>query len=219
MSLLTYPLFFSFNYYLFRFLHQQTHLASVLLLLIEEAGVPLPISGDFVISYIGYRVQSGIVSLPVAYITLMIAVLVGSSFLFWLSKRWGQLIVLKLGKYIHLDEHSLLDLERKFKKYGVWVIIFGRHIPILRVPITVFAGMSKISYRTFIIYTFFTSLAWVGFYLYLGMRFGITLVNFIHAHRYLSLLTLPVLILGWLIYFKFFGANKPKKKIPLTLGL
>ena len=180
---------------LIHFLHRQIFLAP-LLLFIEEAGVPLPIPGDIVIAFIGYRITRGAISYGLAFGLILAAVLAGSTILYFLAKLWGQLIVVKLGKYFHLSEKSLKLVEDEFRKYGVWVIIFGRNIPIFRVPITFFAGMSGVKYSTFIGSTFISVIFWVAFYLYLGSRIGPMVIRTLLGHfRYLPLITIGLIIL------------------------
>ncbi len=177
-------------------------LAPMLLLVLEESGVPLPIPGDVYISYTGYLVSKGSIPYFTAFILLLLSVLIGASILYYLSFRYGQIIVLKFGKYIHLDEKKLLTVEEKFRQYGIWVIIFGRHIPGFRVPITVFSGMSGISYKTFILGTFISVIFWIAFYLSVGRQLGTKILYLLHAHySYYALLLIPFLVfIGFFIY-------------------
>ncbi len=154
------------------FLTHQSVIAPILLLTLEESGIPLFVPGDIIIAYSGYNISRGRISFPIALTVIMISILVGSSILFWLSSRYGNTIIVKFGRFLHLHPERLLKVEKQFKKYGPLVIIFGRHIPGFRIPITVFAGMSGIKYRAFIISTFISTLFWVIFYLELGMKLG-----------------------------------------------
>jgi membrane protein DedA with SNARE-associated domain len=193
------------------FLQQQVYIGPMFLLMLEESGVPLPVPGDLILAYLGYEVSKGLISFYLAFILMMFSVLVGSSILYYLSYRFGQRFILKIGKYIHLDEKRLLLVENKFKKYGVWVVIFGRHIPGFRVPITVFAGMSDMKYTTFIISTFISTVFWVPFYLQLGMRLGPRTANLLHGNKhYLLLLIIPAVIL--VLTFLFLRNNRQNNR-------
>lgn len=184
------------------FLTHQGAYALLVLLLIEEAGIPLPIPGDVVIAYTGYEVSRGNIPYIGAFLLLLIAVLIGSSILYYLSARFGQKIVLTFGRYIHLNEKKLLTVEEKFRKYGPWVIIFGRHVPGFRIPITVFAGMSKISYKTFIISTFISVIFWIPFYLALGQQLGPKTMQLLRGYnKYFLIALIPFIVfIGSLIY-------------------
>lgn len=195
------------------FLHTQVLLGPLVLLLIEEMGVPLPVPGDVTIAFIGYEASQGLISYPVAFLILLVAVLVGSSVLFYLSSRFGQRVVLKIGKYIHVNEEKLLLVERNFKKYGPLVIIFGRHIPALRVPITVFAGISGVSYKTFILSTFVSVIPWIAFYLWLGAKLGNKVKGlFSQHHGFILLFTIPIAIALILAIWRALRTERRKKE-------
>jgi membrane protein DedA with SNARE-associated domain len=184
------------------FIKHQAIFAPMLLLVLEEAGVPLPLPGDVFIIYSGYQVTRGAITYAVSYTLILAATLLGSSILFLLSKRFGQTVVLKLGNYIHFNKKKLDLLEEKFRKYGVLVIIFGRHIPGFRVPITIFAGMSKISYKQFILSTLVSVVFSITFNLALGEKLGPRAARLLHAHHSLYFVSmLPALALGiWYVY-------------------
>lgn len=184
-------------------LSHEVILAPILLLVIEEMGIPIPIPGDLVIAYTGYNVSRNLLPFGTAFLAMLSSVLIGSSILFWLSSQWGNLILLKLGKYLHLSPEKLLKLEKSFKKYGILVIIFGRHIPGLRIPVTVFAGMSDVSYKTFILSTLLSSIFWVLFYLDLGIKLGPKISGFLKGSiSYWLLPILTVLLLAILFLLK-----------------
>jgi membrane protein DedA with SNARE-associated domain len=161
----------------------------------EEAGVPLPVPGDVVIAYIGYRAAHGAVSYPLAFVALMAAVLVGSSILYYASSRWGQALVTRLGKYMHLSEAHVLSAERRFQAHGPWFIIIGRHIPGLRIPITVFCGISQVSYRLFLASTTVSVVVWIAFWLMVGSRLGKQAVHLLHSPHWYTLL-IPIAVMG-----------------------
>jgi membrane protein DedA with SNARE-associated domain len=189
------------------FVISQIYLAPVLLLILEEAGFPLPVT-DFVIAYTGYQVSLGRIPFFIAYIMLLISDLIGASILFYLSKRYGQDLILKFGKYIHLDKHKVTIVEKKFRQYGPLVIILGRHIIGFRVPITVFSGISGIKYRTFLLSTFVSIFWWIPIYLAVGQKLGAKTIHLILGnHWYFLLIILPFII----SFLPFFFMRKTEK--------
>lgn len=184
------------------FAHQGA-LIPILLLFIEESGIPLPIPGDVMVVYSGYNVSRGLLSYYSALLALMIAVLGGSTILFFLSAKWGNALILKFGKFLHLHPERLLKVEQKFRKYGPLVIIFGRHIPGFRIPVTVFAGMSGIKYRTFILSTLISTLFWVMFYLDLGIKLGPRVRSFLKvssSHWIILIIVILIAAVGFVFY-------------------
>ena len=183
------------------FLANQVYLAPIFLLFIDEIGIPLPTS-DFVIAYTGFEVARGRISFAVAFLILLIADLAGASILYFICSRYGPHILEKFGKFIDLDEHKLATVEKYFRKYGVLMIIFGRHIPGFRIPITIFAGISEISYRTFLISTFISVVFWIAFYLLLGERLGPKTVQLVHANAWYAILfVIPIIVAAAPFFF------------------
>jgi membrane protein DedA with SNARE-associated domain len=155
------------------FVHNHAVLAPLFFLLIEEMGLPLPVPGDAIIAYVGYGLsKSNTVTLWQALVVALLSVLIGATILFYLSRRWGQTVIRSVGRFIFLKQSHITRAEKLFERYGVWAIIFGRHIPGMRIPITIFAASSGVSYPAFIMSTFVSTVAWILFYLKVGYRFG-----------------------------------------------
>lgn len=193
------------------FLTRQGLYAPLLLLLLEEAGIPIPIPGDVVIAFTGYEVLRGNISYIAAFLLLLVSVLIGSSILYYLSAHFGQKLIFKFGHYLHMSEKKLLTVEEKFRKYGPLVIILGRHIPGFRIPITVFSGMSGISFKTFILSTIISIIFWIPFYLALGQHLGPKTIQLLHGHHeYLIIAFIPILVfIGSFLYVSY-NRNKTK---------
>lgn len=157
-----------------RFLASKAVLAPLLLLFIEECGIPLPINGDIILAYTGYRLslQPSGPGIWQAFFTAQVAALAGSTILFFLSRRWGQGVILKVGKFIFLKEEHIKKAERLFARWGILGIIVGRHVPGFRIPVTIFAATSGVKYPVFLVSTFISTSIWILFYLIIGRRIG-----------------------------------------------
>lgn len=198
------PRFDAYSDWIAAFVTHYAPLSPILLLLLEESGIPLPIPGDAYIAFIGYEASRGRISYFAAFVLLLAAVLIGSSILYYISARWGKILVIKLGDYLHIDEKRIKQVNYNFNKYGVWVIIFGRHIPGFRIPITVFSGISGVPYKTFITSTFISVVFWIAFYLSIGGNLGRHVVSLLHEHHWYFVLFLfpPIIFICSVIYVK-----------------
>lgn len=188
-------------------------LAPLLLLFIEEAGVPIIVPGDAIIAYTGYRLSMdrGGVGLWEAFIVAQIAVIAGATILFFLSRRWGQILVDKIGSFIFLKEKHIKHAERLFAKFGILGIIIGRHIPGLRMPVTFFAATSGVRYRTFVFSTFISTSIWIVFYLTIGKDLGVTFHQQLQHYVGLTVLGTLFLTLG-IIALHFVGRYRKNRK-------
>ena len=165
-------------------LHRYTYLASYGLLYIEESGIPLPAPGDVFVMYVGAHVPRNFVSWFVAWLGLIGVVVLGATNLFFISRKFGRrLAESRYAEAIHLSPERLQRAEDWFKRYGVVAIIFGRHIPGFRVPITVAAGALKVSYPVFAASVAVSTAIWAGVVMTIGVTFGPRMEAFLNVHR------------------------------------
>ena len=151
---------------------------AVALLYIEESGVPLPIPGDVWVVYIGTQAAGSTLHLVEAWLAIVAFVVAGSTNLYLLSRRYGhRLVEHRLARYLHLDAERMARTERWLRRWGAIAVIFGRHIPGFRVPITVMAGVFALPYRMFAPSVAVSSAIWAGVWLYLAQRYGRSAVH------------------------------------------
>src|SRR5258708_4556634 len=113
---------------------------------VRIAGVAILVSAAIVVSAILQGdVPRHLAAWLTAWLGLIGVVVRGATNLFFISKRYGRRLAEgRLGEVVHLNSERLARAERWFKRYGVFAIIFGRHIPGFRVPITVAAGVLRV---------------------------------------------------------------------------
>ncbi len=186
-------------------------LAPLLILGIEEMGVPTLIPGDAVLGYVGYGLShTPTVTFFEAFMLGIVAVLGGSSILFFVARRWGRVIITKIGRYMFIEEKHIEKAERLFAKYGIFTIIIGRHIPGMRPAITIFAATSGMRYRTFIVSVLASSSIWIVLYLYLGKRIGANLQMLFRQYAGWSLVVI-LSISALLIGLHYYGVYTNRK--------
>ena len=171
------------------------------LLYLEESGVPMPMPGDVFVMYIGHHAGHGLLTWLAAWLGLIAVVVLGASNLFWISQRWGRSIVEhRLAQVLHLTPARIDRAERWFARYGVWTLVFGRHIPGLRVPLTVAAGIFRVPYRVFIASVAISTAVWAGFFMMLGAVFGGRIGHLLQLHREGYVILPAVIVLTFGVY-------------------
>jgi membrane protein DedA with SNARE-associated domain len=149
------------------------YLGGFALIYIEESGPPLFIPGDAFLIYVGNRLPRDVPIFLAAWVGFVLAVTFGATNLYLVSRRFGRrLLEHRLAKVLELTPARLDRAEGWFKRYGPWTLIFGRHIPGLRVPLTVAAGVLKLQYGVFAVSVAVSSAVWAGAFLALGAIFG-----------------------------------------------
>jgi membrane protein DedA with SNARE-associated domain len=143
-----------------------------LMMSIESACIPLP--SEIIMPYGGYLVSMH----PDKYNIWMMGIsgslgeVLGSTIAYHVGMFGGRPIVEKYGKYILVRHKDLDKADAWFTKYGDTTIFFSRLMPVVRTFISFPAGVSKMPFWRFIIYTFLGSLPWCLALAYVGKILG-----------------------------------------------
>src|ERR1700694_5147968 len=187
------------------------HLAPVGLLYAEESGVPMPLPGDVFVMYVGRFLPPGLLVWLAAWIGMVLIVVLGASNLFWISRRLGRdLPEHRIGRFLHVTPARIARAQGCFDRWGPAALIFGRHIPGFRVPLTVAAGVCGVSYRTFALSVAVSTAAWAGVFLFVGVTYGGRMERLLRLHRETYLILPTIIAVALLIYFgkRLFRSNQ-----------
>jgi membrane protein DedA with SNARE-associated domain len=154
---------------LLTFADHHIYAALFLLLFLEEGGIPLPAPGDTVILLAGAQIDRGQASVPIVVLFVVLATLMGSSILYWISRLGGMPVLLRVCQFLHIR-------QERIDKAGAWIqrhrgvaIVFGRLTPGLRTVTTIASGIFQIDYVAFLVYTGISAVIWAGIYIFLGV--------------------------------------------------
>ena len=180
-----------------RLVDERAELAVFFWLLLEEAGIPMPLPGDLAAVLAGTRVGQGRMSFVLAVLLIEAATVLGASVLYWGARRGGRPLLLRYGRFLHLDAARLARTEELLLRRGLAAVIVGRMVPGLRITTTVGAGALGVPYRTFLIGAAIGSNN-LPFFL-LGIWAGPEVLAAIHGLRISVRLVAGVLILAALL--------------------
>lgn len=137
----------------------------------ESAG--LPISSEIVVPLGGALASQGKLNFVLVVVVSSVANLTGSLIAFYLTRRFGETVILsRAGRWMGLSKGHLRLADRFFAKYGLWAVFAGRLLPIVRTYISFPAGLSKIGYSKFTIVTLLGALPWNLGLAYAGYLLG-----------------------------------------------
>jgi membrane protein DedA with SNARE-associated domain len=137
----------------------------------ESAGVP--ISSEIVVPLGGALASQGKLNLVLVVVVASLANLTGSLIAFWLTRRYGERVVLsRLGRRLGLSRGHLRLADRFFDRFGLWAVFVGRLLPIVRTYISFPAGVSRIGYVRFVLATLAGAIPWNFVLAYAGYRLG-----------------------------------------------
>src|ERR1041385_5234144 len=126
------------------FLDRHGLLAAFVFLLIEEAGVPVPVPGDFLMLYLGVRAGEGHMQLWEAIAVMELATVIGATFLYTIARLAGRGLVYRYGRFIRLTPERLDSAESWLTKHGSRAVFLGRLVPGLRIVTAVACGVFQV---------------------------------------------------------------------------
>lgn len=136
-----------------------TNYYSITALMAAESSI-LPVPSEMVIPPAVYVAMEPDSDLNILLIILFgtIGALIGASFNYVMSMWLGRLVVYKfadskVGKVLMLSSEKIKKSEKFFNDHGKTSTFIGRLIPVVRHLISIPAGLSKMNYFSFLLYT------------------------------------------------------------------
>jgi len=137
----------------------------------ESAG--LPISSEIVVPLGGALASQAKLNFILVVAVSSLANLTGSLIAFYLTRRYGERVVLsRAGRWMGLSKGHLRLANRFFDRFGLWAVFVGRLLPIVRTYISFPAGVSKMGYFWFSVATMAGAIPWNFVLAYAGFKLG-----------------------------------------------
>jgi membrane protein DedA with SNARE-associated domain len=141
-----------------------------IMMAIESMCIPLP--SEIIMPFAGFLVSQGRFTLWGIALAGAIGCVIGSVLAYWVGVYGGRTFIEKYGKYFLITKHDLDIADRFFLKYGSGAVFFSRLLPVVRTFISLPAGIAKMNFAKFVIYSFLGSLPWTYALGYLGLKLG-----------------------------------------------
>ncbi|WP_062197546.1 undecaprenyl phosphate transporter UptA [Massilibacterium senegalense] len=168
------------------------------------------IPSEIVLAFGGYMVSIGKINFIGAVIAGTIGGVIAQWFIYWMGYYGGRPFLLKYGKYIFIKEEHINVAETWFQRYGVGVIFTARFVPVVRHAISIPAGIAKMPFGKFTLYTTLAVIPWSIFFIYLGLTLGENWENVkTIAAPYVNVLA-TIVIVGLVFYFGWKMIKKNK---------
>ena len=171
----------------------------VLLMGIESACIPLP--SEIIMPFSGYLVYTGRFKLAWVALAGAVGCNVGSLVAYYVGAFGGRPLAEKYGRYVLVTRHDLELADRWFARYGDWAVFFARLLPVVRTFIALPAGVARMNFLRFNIYTFLGSLPWCLALAYAGLKLGErwTILR-AYFHRFDTAILILIVIAGaWFV--------------------
>ena len=85
---------------------------------------------------------------------------IGSVITYWVGAKGGRPFLEKYGKYFLVRTHDIEVADRWFSKYGEHTAFFSRLLPVVRTFISLPAGIARMNFIRFTVWSFVGSFIW-----------------------------------------------------------
>ncbi len=187
-----------------------------LLMLLESTVVPVP--SELVVAPAAYHAASGGLNVFLVVLVATIGAAVGASINYVVALYVGRPVVYKFanskwGKMCLLNQEKVEKSERYFDKHGIVATLTGRLIPGIRHLISIPAGLARMNYWKFLLYTVIGAGVWhsilaaLGWYLHAVVpedELDATIEKYNH-YIVLGIIAIVVLVIAYFVVKHYRG--------------
>lgn len=130
-------------------LDRHGEIAILVILFLEDMGIPVPIPADVALLYAGLRMREGDSSIWFV-VPMFLAINIGAMILYGVSRLGGRPMIDRFGHYIHFDAAKLERTEAWLNRRGVWGIMLGRMLPGARIITVIGCGLFRVPLRRYL---------------------------------------------------------------------
>jgi membrane protein DedA with SNARE-associated domain len=167
--------------------------AVFVLMTLESACIPIP--SEAIMLFAGFSVSKGELTLFGIVAAGVLGNLAGS----WIAYAvgyYGRLDLLEKNKLIHISPKHLKWADDWFERYGSWTVFFSRMLPIIRTFISLPAGVARMPFWRFTLFTVAGSIPWVLALALVGEAVGDNWEDWRHKLGYLDYVVLAAIVAG-----------------------
>jgi membrane protein DedA with SNARE-associated domain len=143
------------------------YLAIFLLMLAESACIPFPSEVTMLVG--GWYTADGTLNFFWVGTAGVLGNMVGSWLAYWGGRYFGRDLLDRYGKYVLIRKHDIDKAEIWWDKHGEAATFFSRLLPVIRTFISVPAGIARMPFGKFTLYTFLGVIPWTFALAYVGV--------------------------------------------------
>ncbi|QKF64674.1 DedA family protein [Campylobacter corcagiensis] len=187
--------------------HDWGYLGIFLMMFLESSFFPFP--SEVAMIPAGYLASQGKMSVILAWLAGTGGSLAGAAFNYYLCYFFGRGLIEKYGKYVGINEKNMAKFEAFFNKHGEISTFNCRLIPGIRQYISLPAGLAKMHFGKFALYTTLGAGIWVAILIALGYYLG---ENEAFLKEQLHIIIIGLVLLTILSFIFYFWYQKRKNR-------
>jgi membrane protein DedA with SNARE-associated domain len=184
---------------------QYGYLAIFSLLVLGIVGLPVP--DETLLTFAGYLVFRGHLSLPLAFLSAFAGSACGITLSYTLGRTFGLTLIHRYGRYLRITDDHVEKAHAWFRRAGHWSLTIGYFVPGVRHLTAYAAGMSALEYRVFALFAYSGAAIWaatfIGLGYLLGERWKAVQAN-IHHYLVGGAIAIVILAAAYLVWRKWF---------------
>ena len=146
------------------------YVAVFLLMLAESACIPFPSEVTMLVG--GWYAERDVLNFFWVGTAGVLGNVVGSWVAYAVGYKTGRELLDRYGKYVLIRSHDIDKAEVWWEKHGEAATFFSRLLPVIRTFISLPAGMARMPFGKFTLYTFLGCIPWTFALTYLGYVVG-----------------------------------------------
>ena len=182
----------------------------LLLMLLESTVIPVP--SELVVAPAAYHAASGQLNVALVVLFATIGADLGASINYFAALYVGRPVIYKFanskwGKMCLLNQEKVEKSERYFDNHGIIATLTGRLVPGIRHLISIPAGLARMNYWKFLLYTTIGAGVWhailatMGWYLHTVVPENQLKTTIQHYNHYIvgGILIIVALVVGYFV--------------------
>ena len=138
--------------------------------MLGTSGIPFPSAAILLAA--GVLVQQGHLHLGDAIVFGILGAVIGNQIGYLVGHKAGRAFVLKWGRYVRLTPERLEQVEGLFARHGGKAVFAARFFSVSRLLEALVAGISRMRWSTFLVYSVLSGMVWATAVVLLGYFFG-----------------------------------------------
>ena len=185
------------------------------LIALENVFPPLP--SELILPLAGFETGRGHANYILMVLAATIGSLVGATVLYYLAIVVGEARIRRLidryGRWLRITGDDLDRADAWFDRYGVWAVLIGRCMPLVRSLVSLPAGLRRMPMPQFLLHTAIGSTIWNAALIGAGWALG---DNWHLVERYVGyfqygVIALVLIGIGWFIRSRVLGRSSDRQ--------
>lgn len=181
-------------------MEQYGYIGIALIIAIENLFPPIP--SELILTFGGFLTTQTSMTVVGVIIASTIGSITGAIILYLIGRIFDipflERIVDRYGRILRVKKEDLHKANDWFTRFGYWTVFFCRMVPILRSLISIPAGMTRLNFGLFLLFTLFGTLIWNTILVSLGALLGENwekVVDFMDVYSSVTYVVLAILFI------------------------